>query len=174
MTMEAAGALPGLAVRACRPEDVPSIRELDRLSGLALWEATSYESLLGRDESFFAVAVDLGGGVRGFCLALRLVGEMELAKIAVDPAFQGKGVGQRLLDEALSWAAGGGCRDCYLEVRPSNRRALAFYFRNGFEEVGRRVGYYRNPEEDALIMRKRLPGVAGALVKVHGLFRDRR
>ncbi|MEJ2152487.1 MAG: ribosomal-protein-alanine N-acetyltransferase RimI, partial [Gemmatimonadota bacterium] len=52
------------------------------------------------------------------------------------------------------WAAARerGARRMYLEVRKSNRDAQRFYGHYGFEQVGRRAGYYSRPREDAVVM----------------------
>ena len=42
----------------------------------------------------------------------------------------------------------------FLEVRPSNANAIALYFDEGFNEIGRRPRYYpaKDGREDALVM----------------------
>jgi ribosomal protein S18 acetylase RimI-like enzyme len=51
-----------------------------------------------------------------------------------------------------------GVRRVYLEVRESNTTAIAFYQKQGFSIMGRRPGYYREPEEAAVLMERRLTG----------------
>ena len=72
------------------------------------------------------------------------------------PAQRGLGLGRQLISAWLSWAAGEGATEALLEVRASNRAALKLYGGCGFQVQGRRPGYYRNPEEDAILMRLRL------------------
>ncbi len=80
-------------------------------------------------------------GARGFALARVTLDEAELLLIAVKPAFRGQGVGARLLDEVIRSAARRGASRIHLEVRDGND-ALRLYSSSGFQQVGRRRGYY--------------------------------
>jgi [ribosomal protein S18]-alanine N-acetyltransferase len=77
--------------------------------------------------------------------------EYEVHTIGVDPAYQGRGVGRRLLDELLNFAAGA---VVHLEVRTDNAPALALYRSAGFTQVGLRRRYYRVSGADAYTMRR--------------------
>jgi [ribosomal protein S18]-alanine N-acetyltransferase len=77
--------------------------------------------------------------------------EYEIHTIGVDPAYQGRGVGRRMLDELLKIAAGG---VVHLEVRTDNATAIALYRSVGFTEVGLRRRYYRVSGADAYTMRR--------------------
>jgi [ribosomal protein S18]-alanine N-acetyltransferase len=76
--------------------------------------------------------------------------EYEIHTIGVDPAFQGRGIGRRLLDELLAIAAGG---VVFLEVRTDNAAAIGLYESVGFVRVGLRKRYYRVSGADAYTMR---------------------
>jgi tRNA threonylcarbamoyl adenosine modification protein YeaZ/ribosomal-protein-alanine acetyltransferase len=77
--------------------------------------------------------------------------EYEVHTIGVDPAYQGRGIGRRLLDELLKFAAGG---VVHLEVRTDNAPAIALYRSMGFTQVGVRRRYYRISGADAYTMRR--------------------
>lgn len=77
--------------------------------------------------------------------------EYEVHTIGVDPAYQGRGIGRRLLDELLKFAAGG---VVHLEVRTDNAAAIALYRSAGFTQVGLRRRYYRVSGADAYTMRR--------------------
>ena len=77
--------------------------------------------------------------------------EYEVHTIGVDPAYQGQGIGRRLLDELLKFADGG---VVYLEVRTDNEVAIALYCSMGFEQIGLRRRYYRVSGADAYTMRR--------------------
>jgi len=81
---------------------------------------------------------------------------MHLANIAVAPPYQGQGVGSHLLSVILGEALVRQVRRAFLEVRPSNRKAIRLYEKFGFDKVGVRRRYYRDGE-DALIMERYLP-----------------
>ena len=78
--------------------------------------------------------------------------EAYVANIAVLPEHQGKGCGKKLTAHLVKTAKEKGCSFITLEVRPSNTKAVALYKNLGFEENGRRKGFYTSPTEDALIM----------------------
>jgi ribosomal-protein-alanine N-acetyltransferase len=77
--------------------------------------------------------------------------EYEVHTIGVDPAYQGRGIGRRLLDELLNFAAGA---VVHLEVRTDNAPAIALYRSVGFTHVGLRRRYYRVSGADAYTMRR--------------------
>jgi [ribosomal protein S18]-alanine N-acetyltransferase len=82
--------------------------------------------------------------------------EYEVHTIGVDPAYQGQGIGRRLLNELLEFADGGAV---YLEVRTDNEAAISLYRSLGFDQVGLRRRYYRISGADAYTMRRN-PGGA--------------
>jgi ribosomal-protein-alanine N-acetyltransferase len=89
----------------------------------------------------------------GFLVASLLAPEAELETIAVASQFQRRGLGALLLRALVVELRKEQVREALLEVRASNRAALGFYRGQGFEESGRRVRYYVDPEEDAVLMR---------------------
>ena len=146
-----------LLVRAATERDLDAVHaiELDAFSDP--WSRGSFASLLRNPSVLFAVAeAPGGGGVIGYVVAWFVVDEAEVANVAVNPEARGRGVGARLLDEALDVARSRGVSAVYLEVRDSNTAARALYASRGFEQVGRRRRYYRRPVEDALVMRREL------------------
>ncbi len=90
--------------------------------------------------------------VAGFAAFLQVLEEAELRNLAVYPSHQRKGLARALLESAILRLHESGARTLYLEVRPSNRLALAFYASAGFRLDYTRPNYYHNPSEDALVM----------------------
>jgi ribosomal-protein-alanine N-acetyltransferase len=81
------------------------------------------------------------------------------ARSRISPSIRGgggAGIGQTLLDAALDEGGRRGTAAVYLEVRDSNQRAKRLYRSRGFEDVGRRRGYYQHPVEDAIVLRRLL------------------
>ncbi|MBT8768772.1 ribosomal protein S18-alanine N-acetyltransferase [Metapseudomonas boanensis] len=83
-----------------------------------------------------------------------IVGEAHLLNITVKPESQGRGLGLRLLEHLMRRARELEAGECFLEVRASNQPAYRLYERYGFNEIGRRRGYYPavGGREDALVM----------------------
>ncbi|MBA1275993.1 ribosomal protein S18-alanine N-acetyltransferase [Stutzerimonas azotifigens] len=83
-----------------------------------------------------------------------ILDEAHLLNITVKPQSQGRGLGLRLLEHLMLRARECEARECFLEVRASNLPAYRLYERYGFNEIGRRRGYYpaAGGREDALVM----------------------
>jgi ribosomal-protein-alanine N-acetyltransferase len=118
------------------------------------WPASAFESELGGKHNRYMAArtSDKLVGYAGIArLGLLPPYEFEIHTIGVDPAFQGQGIGRRLLDELLDFARGGAV---FLEVRTDNAPAIALYRSAGFVEIGLRKRYYRASGADAFTMRR--------------------
>lgn len=92
----------------------------------------------------------------GFAAARAVADESELLLIAVDPAARRQGIASALIRGWLDWAFKQGCAATFLEVRDNND-AIGLYRRHGFEECGRRPGYYNGvdgTQRDAITMRR--------------------
>jgi len=92
------------------------------------------------------------GPVVGFAVASLVAPEAELETMGVASEGQRRGVGARLLQALVEELRAERVTELMLEVRASNCGALAFYRARGFRETGRRVRYYADPEEDAVLM----------------------
>jgi len=100
-----------------------------------------------------ALVAEVNGSVAGFAVAGIVAGEGEIESIAVRAGEQRQGIGMALLTELLEELAAEGATAVVLELRQSNRAAAGLYVRAGFTETGRRPGYYRDPIEDAILLR---------------------
>ena len=152
---------PGLstvALSRATAVDLPEVVALERASYGDPWPASAFATLPANGQVFFAVARDGDGRLAGYVVGWYVLDQGELANLAVAADLRTKGVGGLLLDAMIEDAAGRGTRHLFLEVRASNQAARRLYARRGFEEVGRRKGYYRMPTEDALILRRTLDG----------------
>jgi len=116
------------------------VTRLDRTAFGAAWKSpATHEALWLLPEVAFA---------RWACIPA--VGEAELLRIAVDPAHQGGGLGQRLLAACQEALAAEGMAELHLEVRASNQPAIRLYRACGWERCGLRAGYYPDGEDAAL------------------------
>lgn len=138
--------------------DIPAVLDMERLAcphPVHAWSEENYRSSLRSGYWMRVRTESRTGRIVGVCVAMDGVDEMHLLNIAVDKAWHGAGLARGLLASLYAF-----CRQCdvallWLEVRPSNQRALGVYRRQGFVEVGVRKGYYPAPggREDALVMR---------------------
>lgn len=92
----------------------------------------------------------------GYAAVLHTPDGEELLRIATAPEKRGRGIGGALLDEVIRRCRSSGAEVLRLEVRRSNNAAIALYLSRGFFEIGVRRGYYRNPDDDAILMELRL------------------
>ncbi len=145
-----------LALRPARRSDVEAILAMERASFTDPWSRAAFTSLLGHPGVYFVVAARPDEGIAGYLAAWFMVPEGEIATLAVDTERRRLGVGGLLLDSAIQEARLRGVRDLYLEVRDSNAAAQKLYASRGFLEIGRRRLYYRNPAEDARMLRLHL------------------
>lgn len=109
--------------------------------------ASGYHAWVLRDQSM---------QLMGYFLVMQMVDEAHLLNVAVAQQWQGQGLGRFLLNQSVACSRGLGLESMLLEVRPSNTRALELYERYGFEQIGRRKGYYPaggQQREDAIVMR---------------------
>jgi [ribosomal protein S18]-alanine N-acetyltransferase len=101
------------------------------------------------------VAARVGGRLIGYAGISRLGRippyEYEVHTIGVDPAYQGRGIGRRLLEDLLSFATRG---EVFLEVRTDNEAAINLYKSVGFATVGVRKRYYKVSGADAYTMKR--------------------
>ena len=98
--------------------------------------------------------VEQDGRVVGYTIVSMAADEAHLLNLCLDPAAQGQGLGRLMLAHVLEAAQAQKARVIYLEVRPSNKRAIALYLHNGFRRIGVRPRYYRSGDgrEDALVL----------------------
>lgn len=102
--------------------------------------------------------VESAGHVVGFACLRSVPPEAELLRLAVLPAQRRRGWGGDLLRGVCAMAQSAGVTTIHLEVAAGNRAARELYARHGFVEVGRRRGYYRDPPDDAVLMRREPAG----------------
>ena len=158
MSVAASGAI---VIRAAEARDLPFIVAIERASFSDPWTTDTFASALGMHRMSLLVAeerVDEGRGsgptLVGYVVALLLGVEAEIADLAVAQSARRRGIGSLLLDRVLGELAATGVGAVFLEVRESNAAARALYETRGFSAVGRRRGYYRQPMEDALILKR--------------------
>ena len=117
------------------------------------WSENSVASELNNPLSLWLVAVD-DGNVAGYVGSQTVMDETDMMNIAVDERYRRQGIAQMLVEVLVERLKKMDSRCLTLEVRISNAPAIALYEKLGFAQIGKRPNYYRNPKEDALILRK--------------------
>ena len=135
------------------PCHVERISEIERECFPNPWSYDAYLAELSNPLAVVFVAV-VDGETAGYADAHHIVDELYINNIAVAEPYRQNGLATRLLKQFYKYAKKNDVVSITLEVRESNRVAIEFYERQGFEPVGRRHGFYINPTEDALLMTK--------------------
>lgn len=146
-----------IQIRPMTMEDLPQVHAIDVASFSMPWSENSFRfELTGNPSSrvFVAEAAGEDGSKRvvGMLVIWLILGEAHVGTIAVSPDCRKQGVGQKLLAEGLLSVAEEGARTSFLEVRRSNVPAQLLYQRFGYEVVGVRPRYYKDNNEDALLL----------------------
>ena len=145
-------------IRRAERADVPALARIERRCFSDPWSERGIQESI-QSETTVALVAENAEGEMGYLMA-RLSGEEgEILNLAVLPGYRRRGLGRRLLEQGLALLVGRGVREAYLEVRESNQAARDLYLGFGFRPVGMRPHYYRNPAEDALVLRARLEPV---------------
>lgn len=137
--------------------DVERVHEIDLLSFSLPWSERSYRFELTENRNSLAWVAEAAASssrpvVVGMIVIWVILDEAHIATLAAHPDYRGHGVGRCLLAHGLLAAYQRGARLAYLEVRRSNQAARILYERFGFEVVGERPRYYKDNNEDALLM----------------------
>ena len=134
---------------------VQQVAQLEKASFSDPWSENSIRSELNNPLSLWVVALD-GETVVGYVGSQSVLGESDMMNIAVSDQYRGQKIATTLVNVLIDRLRKQGNYQLTLEVRVSNEPARKLYEKLGFFEVGRRPNYYRNPKEDALILRKAL------------------
>ena len=133
---------------------VAQVAELEKICfGSAAWSENSIASELKNQLSLWLVALD-GETVAGYVGSQTVMDESDMMNVAVHPDHRRKRIAEKLVVELVEALKKRESHCLTLEVRASNEPAKALYEKLGFVQVGLRKNYYRNPKEDALILRK--------------------
>jgi [ribosomal protein S18]-alanine N-acetyltransferase len=147
-------------IRSAAPADAGSLVAIERRAFSDPWSEGSFREALSSPWTFGLVA-DTSRGVAGYLIGREVAGTGEVLNLAVAPEFRRRGIGGALLGAGLVAFRRRKVDEVFLEVRESNISAQALYIGHGFRPVGQRASYYRNPREDALVLRLEMEQRAG-------------
>lgn len=142
-----------LTIEPMERAHVAAVAALERVCFSDPWSEDSVASELDNPLSLWLVARE-GETVLGYVGSQTVLDEADMMNLAVAPEVRRRGIARLLVEGLINVLKDGGVHSLTLEVRASNEPAKALYAALGFAQVGRRPGYYRNPREDALILRK--------------------
>ncbi len=141
-----------VSLESMRMEDIPRVLEIERESFRTPWPRDAYTHELQENRLAAYIVARAEGEIVGYAGMWVILDEAHVTTIAVDPAYRGQHVGERLLVGLIDAALSRDARWMTLEVRKSNATAQALYKKYGFREIGVRKGYYSDNREDAIVM----------------------
>ena len=143
-------------IRPMRLPDVEQVVQIDRLSFTLPWSERTYCLELTENSVAHLLVAEqedqLKQSIVGYVGFWFIVDEAHISTLAVHPDFRGKGIGRRLLEEALEEASRLGADLVTLEVRASSQIPIDLYKKFGFQIRASKPRYYRDNHEDALLM----------------------
>jgi ribosomal-protein-alanine N-acetyltransferase len=145
-----------LLVQKMTVEDIRAAHELDVLSFSLPWPERSLRYEVSDNPTARCWAAKNEGQLVGMLILWMIMDEAHIATIATHPKFRRVGVGSQLLENALQSAIAEGAKTAFLEVRVGNTAAQDMYKKLGFAEDGRRLRYYKDNQEDAVLMSLKL------------------
>ena len=142
--------LENIFIRASIYEDINSIYELSKSSFTDPWSLRSYiENFKSEPSKYFSLIYK--NTLIGFLSLLVIENEITITNIAIDKVFRHNSIGKIFLNYVLNEFER---YEFFLEVRESNTPAINLYKYFNFVEIGKRINYYKNPIENALVMKK--------------------
>ncbi len=147
---------PPTNIREMSHDDLSLVSDIERRSYEFPWSHGVFRDCLLAGYQCLALIRD--ERVSGYAILSVAAGEAHILNLCVDPEFRSLGYGERLLDELLYRARSASVREIFLEVRPSNERAIALYRKKGFHKIAARPAYYQahDGREDASVLAKKL------------------
>jgi ribosomal-protein-alanine N-acetyltransferase len=147
--------------RAMTPADVPHVAAVERAVYPFPWSEGIFRDCLR--VGYLCRVAENDGEIVSYGIVAMGAGEAHILNICVAGHVRGRGIGRRMMQLLLERSLQAGMQDVFLEVRPSNPRAIALYQSLGFHEVGRRRAYYQAEvgREDALVLKLSMPVKSG-------------
>jgi ribosomal-protein-alanine N-acetyltransferase len=138
-------------IRPASFDDISSIVEIENKTNQMPWSKAQFLSSM--EVGHYSVVMHKDCDILGFAIYSPIIPESHLLNIAIDPAYQGKGLGDKLLQQIILQNRTIGVKTISLEVRVSNLPAINLYEKRGFLKDAIRPDYYSgSPKEDALLM----------------------
>ena len=137
--------------RRSKPDDSTAIAEAEAQIFPDPWSKKDIMSCISTEGAMCFTAEE-DGKPCAYVIGRVIAPEGEIYRVAVLPEYRKRGIAYRLLDYAVKTERGRGLEILFLEVRSRNTPAISLYRAYGFRDMGIRRGYYKNPDDDAIIM----------------------
>jgi ribosomal-protein-alanine N-acetyltransferase len=142
-------------------DDLPQVIKIDQASFSLPWPERSFRFEITDNPASRCWVAEGDDRIVGMLVLWLIVDEAHIATIAVHPDYRRQGIGQALLLHSLKSANEEGAVSSFLEVRESNMTAQTMYRKYGFVETGKRLHYYKDNDENAILMSANLANLKG-------------
>lgn len=150
----------GVSIAGMTEHDLLEVVEIEESTGLSRWGwAAYYSELQGSNRDLMLVARLAGAEhkrvtprLAGYIVGRMGADELHINNVAVRDIYRRRGIGRALLNRLLKAGKRSRVPCAFLELRAGNIAALALYEECGFRVTSRRIKYYSDPVEDALVM----------------------
>ena len=140
------------SIRKMVEADIPMVVALDQMSFSLPWPERSFRFEVTDNPASRCWVAEVDGQIAGMIVAWLFVDEVHIATLATHRDFRRQGIAQKLLTHTLRYTYDEGAVSSFLEVRESNLAAQEMYRKFGYEKTGRRKRYYKDNDEDAILM----------------------
>lgn len=143
-----------MQLRNMTADDCAAVAALEKENFTMPWSKEAF--LVALTWNYEYLVAEEQGKILGYCGMSCVLDEGEIPKLCVAKSARRRGFARAMLEAMEQTARQRGIRTLFLEVRQSNQAARQLYRLVGFEEIGTRKGFYEQPREDAILMRKTL------------------
>jgi len=139
--------------RPLREEDAEAVSLLEASAFSDGWQKKDILEIINSDGAI-AYCATCEGEIASYVIGRQIAPEGEIYRIATATSFRRRGVARALLKYAVVCEKSKGLEKLFLEVRSKNTPAISLYESLGFTSIDLRKNYYKNPNDDAVIMMK--------------------
>ncbi|MGM0396891.1 MAG: ribosomal protein S18-alanine N-acetyltransferase [Bacillota bacterium] len=141
-----------IILREMTEEDIEEVLKIERATFSTPWSEESFRKEIMENVLAMYIVAEVDGKIVGYGGLWKILDEGHITNVAVRKDHRGKGIGDALVMGIVDYCEKSGIPNITLEVRESNKVARSLYKKYGFEDAGRRPGYYTDNKEDAIIM----------------------
>ena len=146
---------PVIVIRYMESEDVWQVADIEKKCFSEPWSEKAFNDTLS-DDNYMYIAAASGKRVVGYAGCVMSPPEADITNIAVESEYRRMGIGEMLMEQLAKKLSERNIETVFLEVRQSNEAAKELYRKQGFEYIGVRKNFYRKPDENGILMAKKL------------------
>ena len=147
--------IDSIKIRHMEIGDIDAVSYVENQCFNIPWSKKSFEYEVRENDKALYLIAEYNGNVLGYVGLWKILDEGHITNIAVLEPFRKKGIATMMLGKLFELARKESINSFVLEVKKTNDVAIGLYERFGFEKCGLRKGYYKDTDDDALIMWKR-------------------